>query len=409
MGERHFLQVGHSVKPQTHEANQTSTMTKPDEKKRPAAAGPGGDDSAEENSGVEAKRRGTGRASSSRKKDLMNVPVQVGNKAVVPQHAAAAKASNATADNETNKAGPDSMNDPVQAGNKAVVPEQAVAAKASNTTADNETNKAGPGGHFDIFELEMKRLKESKSAKTGPTTVASPSQSSPQRGGPKASKVWVAGLKSGEMVAYVTDRNHPEIPAFIREGLARIRDDDHLREVSNISEIIKKKADKQPFTFWALPKISQTTQTAYTLHWFVLVREFKNFADHTPQARIKWGETLAELFALTDPPNRFEYGGDLSKDKACTASNFFTVQDVMEQFIKKRLDGMFSESEIVKNLHLMDSYYGDDVALNGQVVQFYMPKEQPDEGGGRRGPIKTKSFTISLRSSQIGATAKTPV
>ena len=48
----------------------------------------------------------------------------------------------------------------------------------------------------------------------------------------------------------------------------------------------------------------------------------------------------------------------------------------MQNFIMKRLAGILSESEIVQNAHLMDSYYGNDPVLTGQVKQFYTPNEQ---------------------------------
>ena len=197
----------------------------------------------------------------------------------------------------------------------------------------------------------------------------------------KSSKVWVAGLKSGEMVAYVTDRIHAEFPAFIKVGLGKLRDYPELCEQGMISEKIHKKADKQPFRTWALARVSRADQTQYNLYWFVLVRTFKDPADHTPQARIAWGVSLANYFGRTDAPAKFEYGGDLSKDRACPASDFFSVQDVMKKFIKKRLGDHVSEGEIVRNSHLMASYYGDDPVLISQVIQFYTANDQQLAGG----------------------------
>jgi hypothetical protein len=260
----------------------------------------------------------------------------------------------------------------------AAAPQKAAAANGSAVVAHTDTDTAKPSGQYDNFELQMKLIQQDKPSTT---VVTSPVQfGSPAR--PRSSKVWVAGLRSGEMVAYVTDRNHPESPAFINLGLDKFRDDPELREKAMVSEIIHKKADKQPFKAWAVAKVSVASQTAYTLYWFVLVRTFKDLTDHTPEARIAWGGSLAKYFERTDPPNKFEYGGDLSKDQACPASDFFKVQDVMEQFINKRLAGQMVESEIVKNLHLMVSYYGDDPVFNSQVTQFYTPQEQQPKGEG---------------------------
>ena len=326
------------------------TLSRPDlimgkavDKKRAAAAAPGGNDS-----------DGSGRASMSRRKDLMIAPVQAANKAVVPQ--------------------------------------QAAAVNASVNAAGKETSKDKPIGQYDSFELQIKRITQGKPSKTVPTLAASPSKFNSPGRAPKTNKVWVAGLKSGEMIAYVTDRTNPEAPAFIKDGMGKLREDPQLCEKAMVSEFIQKKAGKEPFKAWALPKVNQTTKSAYTLYWHVLLRRFDNLADHTPQARIAWGESLAKFFAVTDMPNKFEYGGDLSKDKACPASAFFTVQDVMEKLIKKRLDGVLSESEIVQNEYLMDCYYGDDSVLNGQVTQFYMPNEQSETGGEQEEANKNKEL-----------------
>ena len=310
-------------------------------KKRPAAASLRGNGSEGEDSGEDAKRPGSARSPPSHTRDPMNAPVLAANKAVAPRKVAAAN--------------------------------------ASVVTTDGETSKGRPIGQYDNFLLEMQRIEKGRPLKTNTPVVGSPGKfSSPAR--PKASKVWVAGLKSGEMVAYVTDRFNPDSPAFIKVGLDRLRDDPVLCEKAMISKFMHKKADKQPFKAWTLSKVSQAG-TSYTLYWFVIVRRFKDLADHTPQARNAWGVSLAKLFELTDEPNKFEYGGDLSKDQACPASDFFSVQDVMEKLVKKRLAGYMSESEIVQNSHLMASYYGDDPVLNREVTQMYMPNEQQlDEG-----------------------------
>jgi hypothetical protein len=316
-------------------------MTKVGERKRSAAAAQRSEGSGEEDSDEATKRRGIARAPLSRNRDLINVPVVVGNKVLAPQ--------------------------------------KAIAANASVVAAHNDTKKVRPLGQYVNFELQMQEIEKGKPSKT-----ATPGDGSPVKfgspGRPKSSKVWVAGLRSGEMVAYVTDRYHPELPAFIKLGLGKFRDDPKLCQKAMVSELLQKKADQQPFKPWAVAKVSVTTQTAYTLYWYVLVRTFKDLEDHTPKARIAWGESLASYFEKTDPPNKFEYGGDLSKDQACPASDFFKVQDVMEKFINKRLAGCMSESEIVQNGHLMTSYYGDDPGLNSEVARFYTPDEQqPDE------------------------------
>jgi hypothetical protein len=275
----------------------------------------------------------------------------------------------------------EAMNVPVVAGNKSAAPQKAAAANASVVAAHKDSNTARPIGQYDKFELQMQLIQQGKQSKTPTPVVASPIKfGSPGRA--KSSKVWVAGLKSGELVAYVTDRYHPESPAFIKVGLDKFRDDAELCEKAMVSEILHKKADKQPFKQWSVSKVSVASNTAYTLYWFVLVRTFTDLKDHTPEARVAWGGSLAKYFERTDPPNKFEYGGDLSKDQACPASDFFKVQDVMDKFITKRLAGQMVESEIVQNSHLMASYYGDDPVLNSQVTQFYTPIEpQPDDGG----------------------------
>jgi hypothetical protein len=320
-------------------------MTRVGEKKRSAAAAQRGEGSEGEDPDEATKRRGIARTPLSSNRDLINVPVPVGNKAPAPQ--------------------------------------KAIAANASVVAPPREAEMARPIGIYGNFELEMQAIEKGKPSKTAAPVEGSPVKfGSPGR--TKSSKVWVAGLKSGEMVAYVTDRYHPELPAFIKLGLSKFRDDPELCQKAMVSELLYKKADQQPFKTWAVAKVSVSTQKAYTLYWYVLVRKFKDLADHTPEARIAWGGSLANYFERTDPPNKFEYGGDLSKDQARPASDFFKVQDVMEKFIKKRLAGYMSESEIVQNSHLMASYYGDDPVLNSQVTQFYMPEEQqPDEAVGQ--------------------------
>jgi hypothetical protein len=311
-----------------------------DTRKRPAAAAQRGDGSEGQDSDEENSRRGSARPPPSRNKDPAKVPFLAVNKAPAPQTAAAA-------------------------------------ANASVLAADEETSKARPIGQYDSFELQMRLIEKTKPSKTTVPLPASPVKfGSPGR--PKTSKVWVAGLKSGEMVAYATDRHHAENPAFIKKGLDKIRDDATLAEACMVSELIHKKADKQPFKSWAQSKVSISSQTAYTLYWFVLVRTFKNLADHTPEARIKWGVALAAYFQKTEAA-KFEYGGDLSRDQACAASDFFSVQDVMEKFIIKRLGTHFSQSDAVANPHIMASYYGDDPVLNSQVIQFYGPNDQQSE------------------------------
>jgi hypothetical protein len=315
-----------------------------------------------------------------------NTPVeQATNKAVVPQKPEAlntgvsrpaAKPGGSDVPPPANHS-TDPMNTPVkQATKKAVVSQKPEALSTSvNTTADQETSKAGSTGQFDDFESQMKLIQKGKIT---PTSGTSPSQFASPGRAKRTSKVWVAGLKSGQMVAYVTDKNNPDAPAYIKEGIARLRDDAKLREAASVSEIMMKKADKLPFDSWSLRKVSQTSGSEYTLHWYVFVRTFDNLADHTPQVRSKWGETLAKFFTMTDQPNKFEYGGDLSKEKTCPASDFFTIQDVMTKFIMKRLEGVYTEGEAVKNIHILESYYGDDTKLTAQVVKFYVPNEQAD-------------------------------
>jgi hypothetical protein len=317
-------------------------MVKAGEKKRSAAAAQRSDGSEAEYSDEEGKRRGSVRAPSSRNRDLTNVPVVAGLKAAAPQNAAA-----------TN---------------------------ASVGAAQTDTNQAGPVGRYANFELQMQLIQQSKPSVAALPVVTSPTKFGSSRS-PKTSKVWVAGLKSGEMVAYVSDRYHAHLPAFIKNGHNKLRDDPHLCEKAMVSEIILKKADKEPFKSWGQAKVNMTSQSAYTLHWFVFVRKFKDLKDHTAEARFAWGSSLAKYFDRTDPPNKFEYGGDLSNDQACPASDFFKVEDVMDKFIMIRLAGQMSPSEIVQNSHLMASYYGDDPVLNSQVIQYYTPMEEvPDEG-----------------------------
>ena len=75
----------------------------------------------------------------------------------------------------------------------------------------------------------MQLIEGGKRSKAASPIVASPVKfGSPGRS--KYNKVWVAGLKSGELVAYVTDRYRPENPAFIKNGLDRWRDDPVLYE-----------------------------------------------------------------------------------------------------------------------------------------------------------------------------------
>jgi hypothetical protein len=312
-------------------------MVRVGEKKRSAAVAQRSDGSWGEESDEEAKRPASVRAPSGRNRDPINVPVLAGNKAAAPQKAAAANVS-------------------VVAENK-------------------DANKATRIGHYDNFVLQMQQIEQTKPSKAADPVVTSPNKfGSPGR--PKSHKVWVAGLKSGEMVAYVTDRHRPEAPAYIKLGLDRFREDPQLCEKATISAIYQKKADKEPFKAWSETKVSAARNEQYKLYWYVLVRTFDDLTDHTPEARIKWGELLASLFSVLDKQNKFEYGGDLSTDQSCPASAFFKVQDVMEKFIMKRLAGQMSESEIVQNSHLMASYYGDDPVLNRKVIQFYMPNEQ---------------------------------
>ena len=338
-------------------SDQTSIMAKVPDKKRRGSATTHGEDSEGEDSGADTKRRASARPTASRYRELMNAPVQAGIKAVVPQQAAAANA-------------------------KAVIPEQEAAAKARVVAADGETSNVKPIMEYDSFTLEMNRITKGKSSKTAPTVVLSPSQfGSPGRAKKVlTNKVWVAGLKSGEMVAFVTDKKIPQNPAYCRVGMNALRENQKIRDLFKVNEFIHKKADKQPFVVWSEAKISQASQTSYTLHWFVLLRTLKNLDDHTPETRILWGQKLAELFSESDSPNKFEYGGDLSRDKACAASDFFTVHDVMQKLIKTRLDGVLSLSEILANDYIMEIYFGDDPVLNRQVKQFYTPDGQPDDG-----------------------------
>ena len=321
------------------------------EKKRSAA-------SDGEDAGEEAKRRGSARAASSSNGTMASIPAVAGNKAAAPQKAMASI--------------------PAVAGKKASASQNAVAGTAIVVAAHKGTDKPSPIGQYNNFEIQMQLIEGGKRSKAASPIVASPVKfGSPGRS--KCNKVWVAGLKSGELVAYVTDRYRPENPAFIKNGLDRWRDDPVLCENCKVSAIIHKKADKQPFKAWAEAKVSATTQTSYTLYWNVLVRRFKDVSDHTPEAHITWGGSLAKYFEVTERGNKFEYGGDLSMDQACPASDFFKVQDVMEMFILKRVAGIMVESEIVRNSHLMASYYGDDPVLNSQVKQFYTPNEQQAE------------------------------
>ena len=347
-------------------------MGKVGEKRGSAAAAQHSDGSEGEALDTDAKRRGSVRTPPSRPKGPMNVLVVAGNKAAAPGKAAAANAS------VVNKAAPPPK--AAAANASAVVaaaPQKAAAANGSAVVAHTGTDTAKPSWQYDNFELQMKLIQQDKPSTT---VVTSPVQfGSPGR--PKtSSKVWVAGLRSGEMVAYVTDRYKPESPAFIKIGLDKFRQDPSLCEKAMVSEMVHKKADKAPFKAWTQAKTSIVSQSAYTLYWFVLVRRFEDLKDHTPEARTAWGGSLANYFERTDTPNKFEYGGDLSKDQACPASDFFKVEDVMQKFILQRLAGQMVESEIVKNSHLMVSYYGDDPVFNSQVTQFYTPQEQQPKG-----------------------------
>ena len=98
----------------------------------------------------------------------------------------------------------------------------------------------GPLGNKKKIELQMQLIQQGKQSKTPTPVVASPIKfGSPGRA--KSSKVWVAGLKSGELVAYVTDRYHPECPAFIKVGLDKLRDNPQLCEKDMVSKILHKK------------------------------------------------------------------------------------------------------------------------------------------------------------------------
>jgi hypothetical protein len=358
--------------------------------KRSAASAQRTDGSGAETSDEGAKLGASGQAQASPTRDLTKHPVVTGNKlvtysvdyfkeyvvtgnkVVTPPKSAAVNASAVADPKGTN---------PVVAVDKAPAPQQLDAVNAIVVADDNGNKKPKGTGQYDKFMLQMKQFEQGKpSSKAATPAGASPTKfGSPGKTKSKSNKVWVAGLTSGEMVAFATDRYKAEAPAYIKNGLDRLRGDPEIAEKCMVSEIIAKKADKLPFKLWAEGKISAQKSVPYTLYWFVLVRTFEDLADHTPEARSAWGISLAKYFELTDRGSKFEYGGDLSKDQACPASDFFKVQDVMEKFIMKRLSGVMVESEIVKNAALMASYYGEDPVLHDQVVEHYTPSEQQSD------------------------------